>query len=280
MSTLAAAQPLLIGLLLLWSTYGKFKTPDQADRTALPRLLGESEVARPGWYGASRAVAAYRGVAVLEVLISLLLLASWTIGAVAATALSVGFVGFLVYSKIVVPEASCGCAGKSAKPVGNRAIGRALLLLATAALATTTSAGWWSAGPVLLVLVLEAAVFAMLSAELDRYWLLPLRRFRIRLSHPYAGTASDDTPLAATQRRVLLSPAYRAVDGMLSSDIHDYWDEDGWRFVSYAARYDGRRATAVFAVPHQDSSPDSIRVAVVDEEGLTVYRPTVLATAG
>jgi hypothetical protein len=204
----------------------------------------------------------------------------WAIEAVAAAALAVGFTGFLIYSKIVVPEASCGCMKASAKPVGSRAIARALLLLATALLATTATTGWWSARAGLAVLLIEAAAFAMLSAELDQYWLLPLRRFRIRLSHPYAGTASDHTPLAATQRRVLLSPAYRAVDGMLRSDIHDYWDDEDWRFLSYAARYDGRRATAVFAVPHHDSAPESIRVAVVDEDGLTLYRPTVLATAG
>jgi hypothetical protein len=271
MGTLAAAQPLLIGLLLLWSSYGKFADPKQAERTALPRLVGES-----------RAITAYRGVAGIEALIALGLLLPpvWTVEALAAAALAAGFTGFLIYSKIVVPEASCGCMTASARPVGGRAIARALLLLATAAVAAFASTGWWSAGAGVLVLVVEAAAFAMLSAELDRYWLLPLRRFRIRLSHPYAGTASDDTPLAATQRRVLLSPAYRAVDGLLRSDIHDYWDDEEWRFVSYAARYDDRRATAVFAVPHQDSTPEAIRVAVVDEEGLTLYRPTVLAAVG
>ncbi|MGW5195222.1 MauE/DoxX family redox-associated membrane protein [Kribbella sp. NPDC004138] len=271
MGAVAAAQPLLIGLLLLWSAYGKFKAPDQAARTALPTLVGES-----------RAKPVYRTVATVEALLALALLLppSWAVEAFAAVALSVGFTGFLIYSKVVVPEASCGCMKASAKPVGYRAIARALLLLATAGLATTAAAGWWSAGAGLLVLVVEAAAFAMLSAELDRYWLLPLRRFRIRLSHPYAGTASSTTPLVATQRRVILSPAYRAVDGMLSSDIHDYWDDEDWRFVSYAARYDGRRATAVFAVPHNDSAPESIRVAVVEETtGLTLYRPTVLATA-
>ncbi|RZT27280.1 hypothetical protein EV649_1037 [Kribbella sp. VKM Ac-2569] len=271
MGTLAAAQPLLIGLLLLWSSYGKFADPKQAERTALPRLVGES-----------RAITAYRTVAGVEALVALGLLLPpvWTLEALAAMVLAAGFTGFLIYSKIVVPEASCGCTGKSARPVGARAIARALLLLATAVAAAFASTGWWSAGSGVLVLVVEAAAFAMLSAELDRYWLLPLRRIRIRLSHPYAGTASDDTPLAATQRRVLLSPAYRAVDGLLRSDIHDYWDDEDWRFVSYAARYDGRRATAVFAVPHQDSTPSAIRVAVVDEEGLTLYRPTMLATAG
>jgi hypothetical protein len=269
---LAAAQPLLIGLLLLWSSYGKFANADQAERTALPRLVGEA-----------RARLAYQTVGGIEALVALALLLppAWTIEAVAAVALAVGFTGFLGSSKVVVPEASCGCAGKSAKPVGNRAIGRALLLLATAALATTATAGWWSAGAASLVLIPEAAAFVMLSAEVDRYWLLPLRRFRIRLSHPYAGTATNTAPLAATQRRLLLSPAYRAVDGYLRSDIHDYWDDEDWRYVSYTARYDGRSATAVFAVPHHDSTPESIRVAVVEETtGLTLYRPTVLATTG
>lgn len=268
---LAAAQPLLIGLLLLWSSYGKFANADQATRTALPRLVGES-----------RATAAYRTVGGVEALVALALLLPpvWTMEAVAAVALAAGFTGYLIYAKIVVPEASCGCVGASEKPVGYRAIGRALLLLATSATATTADTGWWSAGPVIAVLVLEAAVFVMLSAELDRYWLLPLRRLRIRLSHPLAGTATDGTPLAATQRRLLLSPAYRAVNGLLRSDIHDYWDDEDWRYVSYTARYDGRPATAVFAVPHHDSTPESVRVAVVDEtSGQTLYRPTVLAPA-
>ncbi|HET6989494.1 MAG TPA: MauE/DoxX family redox-associated membrane protein, partial [Kribbella sp.] len=201
----AAAQPLLIGLLLLWSSYGKFANTEQAGRTALPRLVGES-----------RATAAYRAVGGAEALVALALLLppARAVEAVAAVALAVGFTGYPIYAKIVVPEASCGCVGKSEKPVGRRAIVRALLLAATAAVATTAAdVGWWSAGPAAAVLVVEAAAFVMLSAELDRYWLLPLRRLRIRLSHPLAGTATDDVPLAATQRRLLLSPAYRAVNG-------------------------------------------------------------------
>jgi hypothetical protein len=267
----AAAQPLLIGAVLLWSSYGKLTNAQQADRTALPRLVGES-----------RAVPAYRVVGVVEAVIGLALLAPpvWIVEALAAVALGIGFTAYLIYARIVVPEASCGCVGKSERPVGQRAIGRSLLLLASAVAATTADAGWWSAGAGLLVLVVEAAAFVALSAELDRYWLLPLRRLRLRLSHPLAGTASNDVPLVATQRRVMLSPAYRAVDGLLRSDIRDHWDDEGWRFISYTARYDGRRATAVFAVPHDDSTPESVRVAVVDEaSGQTLFRP-VLATAG
>ncbi|WP_405057264.1 hypothetical protein OG474_31605 [Kribbella sp. NBC_01505] len=268
----AAAQPLLIGLLLLWSSYGKLTNPAEAQKTALPKLLGEN-----------KATPAYRAVGVLEAVLALALLSppAWTAEALAATALGLGFTGYLIYAKIVVPEASCGCTGTSAKPVGARAIGRALLLTATAAAALTTSQGWWSAGPATLLLLAEAAAFVALSPELDRYWLLPLRRLRIRLSHPLAGTASDAVPLAATERRLLLSPAYRAVTGLLRSDVRDYWDEEDWRFVSYTARYDGRAATAVFAVPHGDSTPETVRVAVVDEtSGQTLYRPALLSLVG
>jgi hypothetical protein len=265
---MAAAQPLLLGLILLWSAWTKFRSPAEADRTALPRLVGET-----------RAKPSYQILATAEAAIALALLAPpfWAIEKIAAGALFAGFTAFLVYSKVVVPEASCGCTGKSAKPVGNRAVVRAVLLLVAA---VVSSGPWWTAGPALAVLVPEAIIFAMLSAELDRYWLLPLRRLRVRLSHPLAGTATTATPLVATQRRVLLSPAYRSVDGLLRSDIRDYWDDEGWRYLSYTARYDGRTATAVFAVPHHDVTPESIRVAVVEEtSGLTLYRPTVLATA-
>ncbi|TCC65495.1 hypothetical protein E0H73_00685 [Kribbella pittospori] len=272
-SQVAAAQPLLIGLLLLWSSYGKVVGRDSAERTALPRLVGET-----------RAAPAYRAVGVIEAVIALALLLppAWIVEAIAAVALVVGFTGYLIYAKIVVPDASCGCIGSSARPVGRRAIGRAVLLLATALAATAADDGWWSVGSVAVVavLVLEAAAFVMLSAELDRYWLLPLRRLRVQITHPLAGTATDGVPLAATQRRLLLSPAYRAVNGLLRSDIHDYWDDEDWRFVSYTARYDGRPATAVFAVPHHDNTPESVRVAVVDEtSGQTLYRPTLLVTA-
>ena len=90
----AAAQPLLIGLLLLWSSYGKFTGAEQARRTALPRLVGES-----------RAVPAYRLVGVAEAVIGTALLVppAWTVEAVAAVALAVGFTGYLVYAKTVVP---------------------------------------------------------------------------------------------------------------------------------------------------------------------------------
>ncbi|GAA0589949.1 hypothetical protein HPO96_04035 [Kribbella sandramycini] len=265
---LAAAQPLLIGLILLWSASGKLIGPDvaeQAKKTALPRLVGEQ-----------RAAPVYRTVGGIEVVLALALLLPPVsiLKPLAAAALFVGFTGYLIYAKLVVPEASCGCTGAAAKPVGYRAIARASLLLATSLATLTTTEGWWSAGPATLALLLEAAAYVVLSAELDRYWLLPLRRLRVRLSHPLAGAKSTGTPLAATQRRLMHSPAYRAVTGLLRSDIRDYWDDEDWRYVSYTAKYDGRPATAVFAVPH---TGDAVRVAVVDDDsGQTLYRPVAL----
>jgi hypothetical protein len=124
------------------------------------------------------------------------------------------------------------------------------------------------------VVLVEAMVFVALSAELDRYWLMPLRRLKVRLTHPLAGTASFEVPLAATQQQLLRSTAYQQVNPYLRSDIRDHWDEGDWRFVSYTASYDERPATAVFAVPRLRYEPDEVRVALVDDDsGETLYRP-------
>jgi hypothetical protein len=197
-------------------------------------------------------------------------------------ALAVGFLGYVGYARIVVPESSCGCLGSAATPVSTRSILRAGLLVAAAALALTADVGWWSAmvdRPVsaMAVVLLEAAVFVALSAELDRYWLMPLRRLRVRLTHPLANTGSYEVPLAATEQQLRRSGAYRSVSELLRSDVREHWDDGAWRFVSYTAAYGGRAATAVFAVPLLRFEPGDVRVAVVDEEsGETLYRPALL----
>lgn len=266
---LAAVQPLVIGGLLAWSSYGKLYGPDvdaRARRTALSKLVGES-----------RAGTAFRAVGVVELVIAaaLLLPPVWMIEAVAAVALAVGFVGYLVYARLVVPESSCGCMGSAATPVRWRSLARGGLLLAVSLLALTADTGWWSVQPWLVaVVVVEAMLFVALSAELDRYWLMPLRRLRVRLTHPLAGTASFEVPLAATQQQLMRSTAYEQANPYLRSDIRDHWDEGDWRFVSYTAAYDDRAATAVFAAPRLRYAPDEVRVAVVDDEtGETLFRP-------
>jgi hypothetical protein len=129
-----------------------------------------------------------------------------------------------------------------------------------------------------VVLVAEALVCVALSGELDRYWLRPLRRLKVRLTHPLGATAgSFEVPLASTVQQLLRSPAYRSVGELLRSDVLDHWDEGEWRFLSYTAAYAGRPATAVFAVPLPRYEPDAVNVAVVDEEkGETLYKPDLL----
>lgn len=273
---LAALQALVIGAVLVWSSYGKLVGPlveAKARRTALANLVGER-----------RALPAFRTVGVIELAVgcALLLPPWWAVDAVAATALSVGFLAYVVYARIVVPESSCGCLGSAATPVSTRSIVRAGLLVAAAALALIAEAGWWSAAvdqPALSVAVVlaEAAVFVALSAELDRYWLMPLRRLKVRLTHPLAGTGSYEMPLAATEQQLLRSGAYRSVSELLRSDVREHWDDGAWRFVSYTAAYGERAATAVFAVPLLRFEPDDVRVAIVDEEsGETLYKPALL----
>lgn len=274
MGQVAALQPLVISALLVWSSYGKLGGPlvgARARRTALKKFVGEE-----------RAETAFRAVGGVELLLgaTLLLPPLWKVESLAAIALSVGFLGYLAYSRVVAPDSSCGCAGSATAPVTWRSFGRAGLLLVAAVLASTADVGWWSMpGATAVVVVLgEVLLFVALSSELDRYWLLPSRRFKVKLTHPLANTAAFDVPLATTQHQLLRSGAYRAVNALLRSDIRDHWDEGDWRFVSYTASYEDRQATAVFAVPRLRYEPDEIRVAIVDDDsGETLYRPAVLA---
>src|SRR5690606_3941458 len=112
-------------------------------------------------------------------------------------------------------------------------------------------------------LLAEAAALVTLSPELDRVWLLPLRRLRARLTHPLTG--GSGVPLLASVQQLQQSAAYRRVAVLLRSDVHEHWEEGDLRLVCYAARHQGRRATAVFAVPRLRYEPDAVRVALVDD---------------
>lgn len=265
MDRLAALQPLLIGAVLVWSSYGKLfgrLAGEVARRSALKRIVGERRV-----------LPAYRAVGVVELVIgaALLLPPVWRADAAAATALSAGFVGYLGWARVVAPDSTCGCSGSAQLPISWRSLSRAGSLLAASVLAVTAGSGWWSAVSVwpAVVVLAEALVFVALSAELDRHWLLPLRRLRVRLTNPLAGTASAEMPLAASQQQLLRSPAYASASGVLRSDIREHWDDGEWRFLTYTSSYDG--ATAVFAVPRLRYDPGAVRFALVEEStGLTV----------
>ncbi|MEV0645057.1 MauE/DoxX family redox-associated membrane protein [Phytomonospora sp. NPDC050363] len=264
--TIAALQPLLIGGVLLWSgslkLFSRFAAAE-ARRTALPGLVGEN-----------RAVGAYKALGVLELLIAAALIAPpplW-IEPAAGAALSAGFLGYLAYAKVAAPTSSCGCMGAQPSRVGRRAFARAGVLLAAsaAALAWAPSTAWYTSAadaPVVFAAVLaaEALLVAGFSSELDHRWLLPLRRLHNRLTHPLAG-GGFEIPLDSTVTQLIRSGVYRHTAAALHSDLGEHWDEGEWRFLVYSARWDGRPATAVYAVPRLRYAPDDVRLAIVDEE--------------
>ena len=186
----------------------------------------------------------------------------------AAAALAIGFMGYLTYAVIAAPQASCGCLGASHAPVSWRSFARAGVLLLAALAAAVAGTAWWSAirtARVDAVLAAEAAMFVALSPELDQYWLVPLRKMRARLTNPLAG-APDVVPLHATVTQLQRSEAYRRVAALLASDVREHWDADEWRIRCYAARYQDRPATAVFAVPLLREDPAAVWVSFVNEE--------------
>lgn len=258
---MATLQPLLIGGVLLWS--GGFKlfartAPIAAAESALRDLVGQR------W-----ALPAYRAVGLTEVAVAaaLLLPPSWPIP---AAALSLGFLGYLTYGRLAAPESSCGCSSARQSPIGWRNFASAGLLL-LASLAAIPAQGFWAGtlgnrpAKALAVLAAEAVVVVMLAPHLDRYWLRPLRRLKVRLTHPLAGAFSTEVPLHATVQQLQQSSAYQKLGTLLRSDILDSWDEGEWRIVRYSLSYKERTASAVFAVPRLADDPDSVRVAVLDD---------------
>lgn len=267
LQTLAALAPLPVGVLLLVASRVKLlsaSAPQAAKRSALRKLVGDDRV-----------VGAYRAVGVGELVLGALLVLppSSAVEAGAAAVVSAGLLGYLGYARIAAPQSSCGCLSEKVAPVRWRAFARAALMLVTSAAGLAAPGFWLGAvldSPVATVVVLVAwfAVAAALSEELDEYWLVPLRRLRVRLSHPL-GRFIPGIPLVTTTDKLYRSETYRSVVGVLRSDVLESWDEGEWRIVTFAARTDDGPATAVFAVPLVGD--EEIRVVLVPaEEPVTV----------
>ncbi|GAA1646881.1 hypothetical protein GCM10009733_049970 [Nonomuraea maheshkhaliensis] len=294
MNGIAASQPYVIAFFLLWAGLVKLlsrRMRAQAGQTALARLTGPAR-AVPVLRLVGLAEVAVAAALLLPALFfggaaSRLPLARFFEGApaqlpdgagaalspahlpggVAAALLSAGFLVYLAYAHVAAPAASCGCLGTHAKPVDARSFARAGLLLA-AALVTVL----FTAAPGLLTavslpgglagVVVSAEILALLalSSELDRYWLVPLRRLLVRLRRPLALTPTGSVPLEASLHLLRRSPAYCSASAQLTSDVRDTWDEDGLRFVVYGAR----DRTAVFAVPLVGDDPHAVKVALVN----------------
>ncbi|TCO56728.1 hypothetical protein EV192_106202 [Actinocrispum wychmicini] len=225
---------MVVAVVLLWAAVVKFRADPR--RSALKRLVG-----------ADRVTTAFRVVGVLEILLAAsLLVTPWP-----AAVWFVALTGYLVWARKAAPDESCGCLSEKHTPATIRSIARATLLVALTLLASTQ----------VPVLAAEAVAVVLLSPELDGWWLMPLRRLKVRLLHPLAGRGFE-VPVASTVQQLHKSQAYRSVYPLLRSDLLDTWDEGEWRILTYSADQDGERATAVFAVPRTRYEPDQVRVAL------------------
>jgi hypothetical protein len=260
----ASIQPFVIGALLLWAGAVKVRglPPDRVSRNALSRIVGDKH-----------ASAAWRAVGAAELLIAaaLLLPPAYQVESGLAGVLTLGFLGYLTYARLATPDAACGCLSSKLERISWRSFGRAGAMLGMVGYGYAFADSWWAAaassapvGAVLLLLA-EAALLLGLSSELDRYWLVPLRKIKVRISHPLADR-SEHVPIEHTVSQLQLSEPYRMIGASVASDVQDSWDEGDWRIVCYRIRRDdGHAATAVFAVPLHRFDPDAVRLAVVDE---------------
>jgi len=193
-----------------------------------------------------------RIVGVVELILgaALLLPPLWRAETVAAILLTAGSLAYLGYSHVSSPGS----------PVGVRRVVRAgvLLLAGVASLWATKAVLHWS-------FPVELAVIAMLTAEWDRYWLVPLRRLATRLRRP-PSRHPDELPLHVTIAQLHRSGVYGKIARLITSaDVREHRDAGQWRIVCYAARFRGEQVSAVFFVPRQRFDPGAVRAALVDE---------------
>jgi len=260
---LADLAPLLLGGLLGWA--GTHKLTGPAENVALTELLHDARWTR--W--------ALRALGAVEVVVAAGLVLGLPGAGYAAAALGVGFVGYLAWARAVAPEAGCGCTSARHEPVTARAFGRAGLVVAGGLAASAADRSWWAAvadrpGPAVAALLLGVVAVGALSADLDEWWLLPLRRARLRVfGHPHRAVGEDGVPAAATVELLENSLAWHAAAGVVRSGLLEHWDDGGWRFLRFAGVADGRPVTVVFAVDAAatvDTAEPAVRVTVVDED--------------
>ncbi|MFJ9583823.1 MauE/DoxX family redox-associated membrane protein [Streptomyces acidicola] len=268
--------PLVLAGLLGWTGAVKLfsrGTVLQAPKTALARMLSSSE----------RAALVLRGIGAGELLIAAGLLAvpANPVPGAAAAVLGAGFLGYLGYGRALAPESSCGCSANEDTPITWRAFARAAVVLVGGMAAAVAHGSWWStvsgrpAGS-LGFLAAAAVVLIALSADLDRWWLLPLRRTRLRVfGHPLSVTGTEDrVPVAASVELLENSLAWQAASPVVRSGLLDHWEEDGWRILLFSGVYEtaeGARPVSVVFALDATSSRDTpgdpvVRVSFLDAD--------------
>jgi hypothetical protein len=264
---------LVLGVLLALTGASKAfgrQVARQAAGTALVRILNDGR----------RATLVLRSTGIAELVIAagLLLAPTTVVPGVAATALGIGFLGYLGYARITAPESSCGCTARNNGPINWRAFVRAGLVVAGGAAAIPARAAWWTQvarHPVSAVafLIVTAAVLVAVSSDLDHLWLVPLRKARLKVfGHPLLGYA-DDVPVSASVQLLERSLAWVAASPIVRSGLIEHWDADGWRFLRYSGVHDpdgdARPVTVLFAIDPQDTidttTNPAVRVTIIDE---------------
>ncbi len=236
----------ILAVALLWAGAFKLlsrKAPLAAAQSGLSRLVGTTHV-----------VKAFRALGALELAVAVSL---W-VTPIPAIALFTGFLGYLGYTRVVSPESSCGCTSARKAPIGWRSFAYAGgLLLVSLAVLGGASAGLWLSAALALAL-------ALVNPDLDRFWLIPLRKLKVRLTHPLQEATSGQTPLLATVQQLQRSEAYQRIGAHLRSDVVESWDEGEWRLIRYTVHHEGRHANAIFAVPRETDEPERVRLAIVE----------------
>ncbi|MET8329458.1 MauE/DoxX family redox-associated membrane protein [Streptomyces sp. NPDC005181] len=268
--------PLVLAGLLGWTGAVKVfsrGTAQQAPKTALARMLRSSE----------RATVVLRATGAGELLIAagLLVIPANPVPGAATALLGAGFLAYLGYGLAMAPESSCGCSVREDTPITWRAFVRAAVVLIGGATVAAAQDTWWPAvsgrpAGALVFLTGAAAVLVALSADLDRWWLLPLRRARLRVfGHPLLGTAAgNQVPVAASVELLESSLAWQAAAPVVRSALLAHWEDDGWRILQYSGVYgDGENARpvavvfALDATAGRDSGADPVvRVSYVDAD--------------
>jgi hypothetical protein len=287
-SVITSLAPLLCGALLAVTGAAKLfgrRTAQLAANTVLVRVLGNGH----------RATAALRTLGAAELLIAAALLAApgTAVPGAATAVLGAGFTAYLGYARATAPESSCGCSARDEGPIGPRAFARAGLVVLGGLAAMAADRTWWSRIdrdplPSAVVMAVAAAVLLALSSDLDRRWLMPLRKLRLRVfGHPLAGSG-ERVPVAASVELLENSLAWQATAPVVRSALLDHWDDEGWRILRFTGVHrDARGARPVnvlFALDLTatiDTAPvPAVRVSVIDDLTQEPVDVDLLSAAG
>jgi hypothetical protein len=276
---LAAIQALVVGVLFAWAGVWKVFFPS-AHSLAAESALAKLMTRLPVGASASRRLtqAAHLAVGAVEIAIAGALLLPpahpWAMRLAAVFAL--GFLAYLGVAWRVAPDKPCACMGGRATKISRRSVARAGVLLALTLFGWPAQVYWGTAvvaAPwTVLVVGAEATLLWLLSPEFGwagvRFERRLIRAARLRLDPACARVAFDWDALEQQLRR---SFAFQQVVRRAQVKAQaDRWREDCTAYLAYHAVYQGRAATAIFAIP-VIYDPREVTGAVVDAADETVY---------